>query len=88
MNRMGQVKRLQRALSQKGILYKINTNQFYSAEQQRFITSYRVTEKRIVEKPDGRIAAKDVELLKTCSVPELVKWFAGQWEKSNEERFE
>lgn len=34
--------KLQLALKQKGVLVYINTNQFYSAEQDRFIKMYKL----------------------------------------------
>jgi hypothetical protein len=81
---MQYIKRLQKALAARGKIYKINTNQFYSNDQKRFILSYRVTEKQVIEKPDGQKVAKDIELIKTCSVPELLKWFAKEWNELNE----
>ena len=38
--------KLQTALKQKGVLVYINTSQFYSAEQDRFIKMYRVLYKK------------------------------------------
>ena len=35
--------KLQLALKQKGVLVYINTSQFYSKEQDRFIKMYRIT---------------------------------------------
>lgn len=38
--------KLQTALKQKGVIVYINTSQFYSAEQDRFIKMYRVLYKK------------------------------------------
>ena len=39
--------KLQLALKQKGVLVYINTSQFYSKEQDRFIKMYRIIEKYV-----------------------------------------
>lgn len=84
MNIKATIKKLQRALISKGIIYKINTYQFYSEEQCRFITGYSVTEKQAYEKKNGEMSVKDVELLNTCSQVEVLQWFAEEWRKVNE----
>lgn len=81
MNIKATTKKLQTALMQKGIIYKINTYQFYSPEQKRMITGYSIREKQAVQKPNGDITVKDVELLNTCSQVEVLKWFAEEWRK-------
>ena len=80
MNYNQTTKKLQKALLTKGIIYKINTYQFYSEEQNRFITGYRITEKQAYKKKNGEMSVKDVELLNTCSHVEVLKWFAKQWD--------
>lgn len=84
MNYNQTTKKLQKALLTKGIIYKINTYQFYSEEQNRFITGYRITEKQSYEKKNGEMSVKDVELLNTCSQVEVLQWFAEEWRKVNE----
>lgn len=81
MNIMKTIKKLQRALINKKNVYKINTYQFYSEEQNRLITGYRITEKQEYEKKNSEMSVKDVELLNTCSQVEVLKWFVQQWEK-------
>lgn len=81
MNKKRIIGKLQQALIKKGIRYKINTSQFFSEEQQRMITCYSVREKQSYTKPNGEITMKDVELLKTCSQIELLKWLTEQWQK-------
>lgn len=83
MNYNQTTKKLQRALLTKGIIYKINTYQFYSEEQRRFITGYRITEKQAYKKKNGEMSVKDVELLNTCSQVEVLQWFAEEWRKVN-----
>lgn len=77
------IQKLQYALIRKGYLYKLNTYQFYSQEQSRMITGYRVTEKQAYEKKNGEMSVKEVELLNTCSQVEVMKWFAEEWKKAN-----
>ncbi|MCM1327294.1 MAG: hypothetical protein NC094_11970 [Bacteroidales bacterium] len=66
--------KLQKALLHRGYIYKIATYQFYSEQQNRLITGYKVTEKH---------GKKNVELLKTCSQVEVLKWFAEKWKEVN-----
>ena len=58
--------KLQKALLQRGYIYKLNTYQFYSEQQNRLITGYKITEKQ---------GKKNVELLNTCLQVEALKWF-------------
>lgn len=81
MNIKATTKKLQTALIQKGIIYKINTYQFFSAEQGRMITGYSIREKQAYIKKNGEIGVHDVELLNTCSQVEVLKWFAEEWRK-------
>ena len=75
MNIKQTINKLQRALIQRGYIYKIGTFQFYSERQNRLITGYRITEKQ---------GKKDVELLKSCSQVEVLKWFVGKWKEVSE----
>lgn len=84
MNYSQTTKKLQKALLGKGIIYKINTYQFYSKEQHRLITGYRITEKQAYEKKNGEMSVKDAELLNTCSQAEVLQWFAEEWRKVSE----
>lgn len=81
MNINATIKKLQRALINRNIVYKINTYQFYSEEQHRMITGYSITEKQPFKKKNGEMFMKNVELLNTCSQIEVLKWFAEQWDK-------
>lgn len=66
--------KLQKALLHRGHIYKLNTYQFYSEQQNRLITGYKITEKQ---------GEKNVELLNTCSQVEVLKWFADKWKEVN-----
>lgn len=72
MNIRKTINKLQSALITKGYIYKINTYQFFSDQQNRMITGYRITQKQ---------GKKDVELMNSCSKVEVLKWFVSQWEK-------
>ena len=76
MNIKQTINKLQKALLHKGYIYKINTYQFYSEQQNRLITGYRITEKQ---------GKKDVGLLNSCSQVEVLKWFVVKWEEVNNE---
>lgn len=67
--------KLQKALKTKGVIICINTNQFYSKEQNRFITMYMVKQN------------KDL-LIKTASQIQVVRTLQGIWEevKDNDQR--
>lgn len=81
MNIRATINKLQKALIHQGYIYKINTYQFYSDQQKRMITSYRITQKQPHRKKNGEMSAKDVELLNSCSQVEVLKWFAEKWKE-------
>ncbi len=67
------MKKLQTAIVKTGLVIKINTHQFYSADQKRMITSYSVCTPitSYVEKHD-KWKNGELEILKTCSMPEVI----------------
>lgn len=83
MNIRKTINKLQSALIAKGYIYKINTYQFYSDQQNRMITGYRITEKQPYRKKNGEMSVKDVELMNSCSQVEVLKWFAEEWKEIN-----
>lgn len=83
MNIRATINKLQKALIQCGYIYKINTYQFYSDQQNRMITGYRITQKQPYRKENGEMSVKDVELLNSCSQVEVLKWFVGKWKEIN-----
>ncbi len=83
MNIKQTTNKLQKALIQRGYIYKINTYQFYSEQQNRMITGYHITQKQPCRKKNGEMSVKDVELLNSCSQVEVLKWFVGKWKEIN-----
>lgn len=84
MNIKQTIKKLQKALIQRGYIYKINTFQFYSKQQNRMITGYCITQKQQYKKKNGEMSVKDVELFNSCSQVEVLKWFVGKWNEVKE----
>lgn len=78
------INKLQSALIAKGYIYKINTHQFYSEQQNRMITGYRITQKQPYRKKNVEMSEKDVELLNSCSQVEVLKWFVEKWKEVKE----
>lgn len=84
MNIRKTINKLQSALIAKGYIYKINTFQFYSDQQNRMITGYRITQKQTYRKKNGEMSEKDVELMNSCSQVEVLKWFVEEWNEVKE----
>ncbi len=72
MNIKQTTNKLQKALIQRGYIYKINTYQSCSEQQDRMITGYRITGKQPYQKKNGEMSVKYVELLNSCS--QVEKW--------------
>lgn len=73
MNLKGRMKKLQNAIVKTGFVVKVNTRQFYSAEQKRMITSYSITtpaESYSERKHEWKVV--DYEILRTCSTPDVI----------------
>ena len=81
MNIRQTINKLQKALLKSGHIYKLNTYQFYSEEQNRLITGYKIMQKQPYKKKNGEMSEKDVELLNSCSQVEVLFWFADKWQK-------
>lgn len=62
LNIQTKINKLLKALRHKGIVYKMNTSQFYSEEQDRLITKMIIWEEH--PKRDGEEFYSKVELLK------------------------
>lgn len=71
MNLNGKMKKLQTAIVKTGMVIKVNSSQFYSSDQRRMITSYRICTPVYCLTGAGW-KTKDYEILKTCSMPEVV----------------
>lgn len=85
MNIRATINKLQKALIQRGYIYKINTYQFYSEQQNRMITGYRITQKQPYRNKNGEMSKKDVELMNNCSQVEVLKWFVKRWNEVKNE---
>lgn len=73
MNLNGRMKKLQTAIVKAGLVIKINTHQFYSAEQNRMITSYTIcTPVTYFSERKQEWKIMDYEILKSCSMPEII----------------
>ena len=73
MNLRGKLKKLQTAILKAGLVIKINQNQFFSDDQKRMITSYRIcTPIDYYSEKYHEWKLTDYEILKTCSMPEVI----------------
>ena len=73
MNLNGRMKKLQTAIVKAGLVIKVNTHQFYSAEQNRMITSYSIcTPISYFSERKQEWKIMDYEILKSCSMPEII----------------
>lgn len=73
MNLNGKMKKLQTAIIKNGLVIKIHTNQFFSVEQKRMITSYRIcTPVSCFYEKRNEWKIKDYEILNTCSMPDVI----------------
>lgn len=67
------MKKLQTAIVKAGLVIKINTHQFYSADQNRMITSYSIcTPVTYFSERKQEWKIMDYEILKSCSMPEII----------------
>lgn len=73
MNLNGRMKKLQTSIVKTGFVVKVNTNQFYSAEQNRMINCYSInTPIEYYSEKKDEWKRRDYEILKTCSMPEVI----------------
>lgn len=73
-NFKGKIKKLQTAIVKRGMVIKINQYQFYSTDQRRMITCYRIFTPvmQYIEKKE-EWKETDYEILNTCSVIDLIE---------------
>lgn len=82
------MKKLQKAITSKGLVIKINTSQFYSEDQGRLITVYHLITPTWQRCRDGTMKTKDYEILRTASIIDIVNCLAdihkavGAWQRS------
>lgn len=72
-------KKLQKAILQKGLVIKMWTSQFYSAEQNRLITMYILSTRVLERKKNGEWKYYDYELIRTASQIEIVNCLNDIW---------
>ena len=71
--KLGQIMRkLQKAILQKGLVIKVGTTQFYSAEQNRMITIYILSTRVLQKTQNDEWKEKDYEILWSASQIEIV----------------
>ena len=75
MNLNSIMRKLQRAILQRGLVIKIGSTQFYSAEQGRMITMWILSTPTLQNGRNGW-RMRDYEILKTASAVEAVKCLA------------
>lgn len=88
MNLNAIMKKLQKAITSKGLVIKINTSQFYSEDQGRMINIYHLITPTWQQRRDGTMKTKDYEILRTASGIDIVNCLAdihkavSVWQKS------
>lgn len=78
------MRKLQRAIIQKGLVIKIGTTQFYSAEQKRMITMYILSTRITYRNTRGEWKEKDYEILRSASQIEIVNCLNDIWQAVRE----
>lgn len=78
------MRKLQRAILQTGLVIKIGTTQFYSAEQKRMITIYILSTRVLQKNQRGEWKEKDYEILRTASQIEVVNCLNNIWQAVRE----
>lgn len=74
MNIRGLMKKLQAAILKEGLVISLDTRQFYSEDQKRMITVYRVTTKvSRRKKSTGKLVEEPMLILSTASGIEVVQ---------------
>ena len=72
-------KKLQKAILQKGLVIKMGTSQFYSAEQNRLITMYILSTRVLERKKNGEWKYYNYDILRTASQIEIVNCLNDIW---------
>lgn len=82
------MKKLQKAITNKGLVIKIDTSQFYSEDQGLMITVYHLITPAWQQCRDGTMKTKDYEILRTASGIDIVDCLAdihkavGAWQRN------
>ena len=72
-------RKLQKAILQKGLVIRMGTSQFYSAEQKRLITVYILSTRIMERKKNGEWKDTDLEIIRTASLLEIVNCLNDIW---------
>lgn len=80
-NLNGIAKKLQRAILSTGLIIKIGSNQFYSADQKRMITMWTVSTPTLERTRKGW-KKRDMEIIRTASQVDVVMTLKEIWEQS------
>lgn len=73
------MRKLQRAILQKGLVIKIGSTQFYSAEQNRMITINILSTRITYRNTHGEWKERDYEILRSASQVEIVNCLNDIW---------
>lgn len=84
MNLNAIMRKLQRAILQKGLVIKIGSTQFYSAEQNRMITIHILSTRITYRNTHGEWREKDYEILRSASQIEVVNCLNDIWQAVRE----
>lgn len=80
MNLNAIMRKLQRAILQKGLVIKIGSTQFYSSEQNRMITIHILSTRITYRNTHGEWKEKDYEILRSASQIEIVNCLNDIWQ--------
>lgn len=80
MNLNAIMRKLQRAILQKGLVIKIGSTQFYSKEQNRMITIHIMSTPIFTKNKYGFWKTKDYEILRSASQIEIVNCLNDIWQ--------
>ena len=84
MNCNGIMRKLQRAILQKGLVIKIGSTQFYSKEQNRMITIHILSTRVTYRNTHGEWKERDYEILRSASQIEIVNCLNDIWQAVKE----
>ena len=80
MNLNAIMRKLQRAILQKGLVIKIGSTQFFSAEQNRMITIHILSTRITYRNTHGEWKERDFEILRSASQIEVVNCLNDIWQ--------
>ena len=84
MNLNSIMRKLQRAILKKGLVIKIGSTQFYSAEQNRMITIHILSIRITYRNTHGEWKERDYEILRSASQIEIVNCLNDIWQEVRE----